>query len=225
MSRTLAFVVCAAVLASTSNVRAQINPAGFLDPAGANCAGTANPPNTTIGPVGGGSMYGSMYGSTLPPGAPGGMSREIETNPAFARKFAGRSAAEGTEARGRARTLPGEDNGDGKNDRQGDQKINLSERQSIAPVKMAEGPATGKLAADWRDTYFQGRHWYWMPNNTWDVWHNAGWVPYKPRMFSQPLFGYGTQVARLSRTAAELSIWPADGFADRDDLSSGRAGA
>ena len=33
-----------------------------------------------------------------------------------------------------------------------------------------------------------------MPNNTWDVWANSGWVPYKRAMFSQPTFGYGTQV-------------------------------
>ncbi len=83
MSRAFVVFACVAILSIASVGQAQINPAGFLDPAGVNRNGTANPPNTTLGPIGGSSMSGSMYGSTLPPGASAGMYREIETNPAL----------------------------------------------------------------------------------------------------------------------------------------------
>ncbi len=194
ISRSWTVLAFLAIFTIASNGQAQINPAGFLDPAGVNRNGTANPPNTTIGPIGGSAMSGSMYGSTLPPGASGGMSREVETNPALRQEVRRPFGGGGYRRAGRAGFLPGEENGEGQGEARSANKINLSERQSIAPVKMAEGPATGKLAEDWRYKYFEGRHWYWMPNNTWDVWHNAMWMPYKPRMFSQPLFGYGTQV-------------------------------
>jgi hypothetical protein len=38
------------------------------------------------------------------------------------------------------------------------------------------GRATGRLASDWRYVYFHGRHWYWMPNASWKVWTDDGWV-------------------------------------------------
>jgi hypothetical protein len=38
------------------------------------------------------------------------------------------------------------------------------------------GRAMGRLGADWRYVYYHGRHWYWMPNQTWRVWTVAGWA-------------------------------------------------
>ena len=33
------------------------------------------------------------------------------------------------------------------------------------------------LSKDWRYVYFQGRHWYWNPNNTWSIWNGTTWSP------------------------------------------------
>src|SRR5262249_42415883 len=76
MPRHASLLACVVSFLFATVVAAQLqNPAGFLDPAGVNRAGTAAPPNTTIGPIG---------GSTLPPGAPSGYyPREVETNPAL----------------------------------------------------------------------------------------------------------------------------------------------
>jgi hypothetical protein len=42
-----------------------------------------------------------------------------------------------------------------------------------------------KLAADWRYVLYQGRHWYWMPDNTWRVWVGDAWQAYEPNMFNR----------------------------------------
>ncbi|HEY1599618.1 MAG TPA: hypothetical protein VGG64_08455 [Pirellulales bacterium] len=44
--------------------------------------------------------------------------------------------------------------------------------------------SAGKLAGDWRYVPYHGRHWYWMPNQTWSVWQGRAWMPYSPGMFS-----------------------------------------
>lgn len=40
------------------------------------------------------------------------------------------------------------------------------------------GRAMGRLSSDWRYVYHGGRHWYWMPNNTWNLWNGTAWAPY-----------------------------------------------
>jgi hypothetical protein len=157
------------------------NPAGFQDPAGAGRAGTGNPPNTSIGPLG---------GSTLPPGAPAAP-REIETNSALRQEVRRPFGGGGYAPSGRAAA------GILDHDPAAAQRINLSERQNMAHVPLAPlkpGKATGALAADPNYRYFQERHWYWMPDKTWDVWTGTEWKPYQRGMFSRPIFGYGTQV-------------------------------
>ncbi|HVU88478.1 MAG TPA: hypothetical protein VHD36_14245 [Pirellulales bacterium] len=187
MCRLLTLVACVVAWSSASLGLAQLqNPTGFLDPAGVNRAGTANPPNTTIGPIG---------GSTLPPGAPSGYyPREVETNPALRQEV--RRPFGGGGFRYRAAPPPDGVIPEGTGDADASGKVRRTERPAaqVDARTDALGPATGKLARDWRYVYSQGRHWYWMPNDTWDVWHNSGWVPYKRGMFSQPYFGYGTQV-------------------------------
>ncbi len=32
-----------------------------------------------------------------------------------------------------------------------------------------------KLSSDWRYVSYNGSHWYWMPNNTWRIWHTGQW--------------------------------------------------
>jgi hypothetical protein len=182
MFRPILFLGLAAILSLTAESIAQINPSGFQDPLGANRGGTGNPPNTTIGPIGG------IGGSTLPPGAPV-MSREIETNPALRQEVRRPFGGGGYR---RANRVPLPSNTTDPNAHPNPNAKAETSGQSTAIA--ADGPATGKLAADWRYVYFKGRHWYWMPNNTWNVWHHGGWTAYKPNMLSQPIFGYGTQV-------------------------------
>ncbi len=187
MRRISPLLACLASLSFASLATAQFqNPAGFLDPAGANRAGTAAPPNTTIGPIG---------GSTLPPGAPSAYSPGgIETNSALRQELR-RPFGGGY----RRRAAPPSDGviPEGTGDVDAGDKTYRSNRPVTTHIDAQTdmvGPAIGKLARDWRYVYFRGRHWYWLPNNTWDVWHNSGWVPYRRGMFSKPYFGYGTQV-------------------------------
>ena len=191
MYRTSTLLTCLVSLSFTARwARAQLqNPAGFLDPAGANRAGTAAPPNTTIGPIG---------GSTLPPGAPSGgyYSREVENNPALRQEVRRPFGGGGYRFRGAPPpdgVIP-EGAGDPDKISQASGGPTSQSRRMLTPEwtpperLLVNSPAIGRYV------YSQGRHWYWMPNNTWDVWSNAGWVPYKRGMFSQPTFGYGTQV-------------------------------
>lgn len=165
---------------------AQISPSGFQDPAGANRGGTGNPPNAPLAPLG---------GSTLPPGAPA-MPREIETNPALRQEVRhpfGSAIYPHARGYGEEEDLETKPKDPAKG-------FNFSERQNTghdeAFVDNAHvGPATGKLASDWRYAFFQGRHWYWMPNETWNVWNGSAWVPHRSGMFAgRAYFGYGTQV-------------------------------
>jgi hypothetical protein len=52
----------------------------------------------------------------------------------------------------------------------------------------------GKLAGDWRYVPYHGRHWYWMPNQTWRVWQDRAWTPYSPGMFSPAAINADRQV-------------------------------
>ncbi|HEY4308414.1 MAG TPA: hypothetical protein VGN12_03080 [Pirellulales bacterium] len=52
------------------------------------------------------------------------------------------------------------------------------------------GRAVGRLAGDWRYVYRNGRHWYWMPNQTWQLWNGASWQPYAPGMQSPTAAAY-----------------------------------
>jgi hypothetical protein len=186
MHRIIAIVVFIVVPTGvTPTLWGQISPSGFQDPAGANRGGTGNPPNAPLAPLG---------GSTLPPGAPA-MPREIETNPALRQEVRHPfGSAIYPHARGTG------DEGEGENTPKDPAKgFNFSERQNTGHDEgfvdnTRVGPATGKLASDWRYAYFQGRHWYWMPNETWDVWNGTAWVPHKSGMFGRAYFGYGTQV-------------------------------
>jgi hypothetical protein len=38
------------------------------------------------------------------------------------------------------------------------------------------GRASGRLSADWRNVYYHGHHWYWMPDSSWRVWTDTGWA-------------------------------------------------
>jgi len=160
------------------------NPAGFLDPSGASRAGTGNPPNAPLPPLG---------GSTLPPGAPASP-REIETNPALRQEVRRPFGGGGYRGGGRGTDV------DAENAPQDPAKaMNFSERQNTGHVEgyidsSSTGRATGKLASDWRYVYFQRRHWYWMPNNTWDIWNGNSWIPHAQFLSAQNMTSYGPQM-------------------------------
>lgn len=210
MYRIQTLLVVLVSLVSVSLATAQLqNPAGFLDPAGANRAGTAAPPNTSIGPIG---------GSTLPPGAPSGgystfSSREVETNPALRQEV--RRPFGGGGYRFRAVPPPDGTSPGATGDPNAAANVRRADKPVVTdPGSNTGGAATGKLSRDWRYVYSQGRHWYWMPNNTWDVWTGSGWVPYKRGMFSQPTFGYGTQVRGYRAIPADSQIGTPAGAPD-----------
>jgi len=160
---------------------AQLNPAGFQDPAGASRGGTGNPPNAPsapLPPAAGTNLSPSMFDSQ----------REIENNPAL-RQEVRRPFGAGTFRGGLGERS-------GTADADPAKGLNFSERQNTGHAEKSSDaePVDGELASDWRYVFYQGRHWYRMPNKTWDVWKGNAWVPYRPHMFERPIFGYGTQV-------------------------------
>ncbi len=194
MCRTLAvgLSVFLSWVALSDSLQAQINPAGFQDPLGASRAGTGNPPNLSIGPIGG--------NSTLPPGAPA-YPREVETNPAL-RQEVRRPFGASMYPRGQV-NRPDSSDEDGGAVGDPAKKLNFTERQAPEHVEgHKSGRAGGKLATDWRYSYYQGRHWYWMPDKTWAVWNGSTWIRHVAGMFSRPIFGAGTTPRRFAQVPA-----------------------
>ena len=195
MFRRVGLLTVLIVLALGQVVLAQggLNPAGFLDPRGSAYMGTANPPNAPLAPTGSSSSLPLIGGSTLPPGVPSyyynnsTYRNEIESNPALRQEV--RRPFGGGGYRGGSRTAvpPKEGSQDEDDEAQAvpqdpAKSMNFSERQNTGHAvgfrDSAYGRATGKLANDWRYVYFQRRHWYWMPNNSWAVWERNRWIPH-----------------------------------------------
>jgi hypothetical protein len=71
---------------------------------------------------------------------------------------------------------------------------NATAPRTYADNDATHGRGASTLAGDWRCLHHNGRHWYWMQNKTWRVWHGGAWLPYSAGMFSQVSTSFGRQV-------------------------------
>ena len=166
MRTTFSLLMSIGLLAASTNAFGQVglqNPAGFQAPGGNN-----NPPGS-LSPAAASSPLGGAGGGSLPslssvPGI-GGLSGIRSSNP----ELSGSGIYQRSSGGGYGRPCAAEGGRP------------FDEQRAIKEDVV--GP---KLANDWRYVLYQGRHWYWMPDNTWRVWVGTAWQPYEPGMLNRP---------------------------------------
>ncbi len=77
---------------------------------------------------------------------------------------------------------------------------------AAANVQARDASAPKYSSPNWRYRWFEGRWWYWLPQNKWVYWSGSNWKPYEPtgqaRTYTSYYGNYDAQPAPMAAQPA-----------------------